>query len=68
MTNAPGERLRRERRSPGAEVVTAFEARLPAAAVSHKASKEMSEGAVAVVRTGKVVPYTNVVLVSGMPF
>lgn len=52
----------------GEEVVAAFEARLPVDAVSHEALKEMSEGAVAVVRTGEVVAYTNVVLVSGVPF
>ena len=52
----------------GAEVIATFEARLPVEAVSHETLKEMSEGAVAVVRTGEVVPYTNVVLVSGVPF
>lgn len=52
----------------GSAVVAAFEARFPVEAVSHEALKKMSEGAVAVVRTGEVVPYTNVVLVSGVPF
>lgn len=52
----------------GPVVVGAFETRLTVEAVSHAALKELSEGAVAVVRTGEVVPYTNVVLVSGVPF
>jgi len=52
----------------GAEVRAAFEARLSVEAVSDEALKAMSSDAVAVVRTGETVPYTNVVLVAGVAF
>lgn len=51
-----------------AEVRGAFETRLAVEAVSHEALKAMSCEAVAVVRTGETVAYSNVVLVSGVVF
>jgi D-ribose pyranase len=37
-------------------------------AVSHERFKELTRGAVAVVRTGECTPYANVILVSGVIF
>ena len=51
-----------------AEVMGQFADRLGVESVSHEALKRMSKVAVAVVRTGETVPYTNVVLVSGVVF
>ena len=51
-----------------ADVRAAFDARLAVEATSHEALKAMSAEAVAVVRTGETVPYTNVVLVNGVAF
>ena len=51
-----------------ADVVGQFTKRLGVEAVSHEALKALSTDAVAVVRTGETVPYTNVVLVSGVVF
>ncbi|MFD1343766.1 D-ribose pyranase [Litorisediminicola beolgyonensis] len=50
------------------EVRAQFAERLEVEADSHVALKEMSQGAICIVRTGEAVPYTNVVLVSGVPF
>ena len=51
-----------------AEVIAQFEDRLPVEPVTHDALKDLSSDAIAVVRTGETVPYTNVVLVSGVVF
>ena len=51
-----------------AKVLDQFKARLGVEQISHEALKEMSEAAIAVVRTGEAVPYTNVALVSGVGF
>ncbi len=50
------------------EVTAKFKDRLKVGATNHKALKDMSADAVAVVRTGEAVPYTNVVLVAGVSF
>ncbi|MEO0485746.1 MAG: D-ribose pyranase [Pseudomonadota bacterium] len=52
----------------GANVMAAFAERLEVERVSHEALKVMSAEAVAVVRTGETVAYSNVVLVSGVVF
>ncbi|MGX9354899.1 D-ribose pyranase [Roseobacteraceae bacterium S113] len=49
-------------------VMDKFNARLSPETVTHEALKSMSAEAVAVVRTGETVPYTNVILVSGVVF
>jgi D-ribose pyranase len=36
--------------------------------VSHEQFKELTQSAVAVVRTGEITPYANVILVSGVYF
>ncbi|MEM1235721.1 MAG: D-ribose pyranase [Pseudomonadota bacterium] len=51
-----------------AEVRGRFTERLTPESVSHEALKALSAQAVAVVRTGETVPYTNVILVSGVVF
>ncbi|MEM9436214.1 MAG: D-ribose pyranase [Pseudomonadota bacterium] len=51
-----------------AAVRAQFTERLDAESVTHEALKGLSADAVAVVRTGETVPYTNVVLVSGVVF
>jgi len=51
-----------------AEVLAQFTERLPVESVTHEALKGLSAEAMAVVRTGETVPYTNVVLVSGVVF
>ena len=51
-----------------AEVIAQFTERLPVEPVTHDALKDLSSDAIAVVRTGETVPYTNVVLVSGVVF
>jgi len=51
-----------------AEVMGRFAQRLGVETMNHEELKRMSAGAVAVVRTGETVAYTNVVLVSGVVF
>ncbi|MEM8591842.1 MAG: D-ribose pyranase [Pseudomonadota bacterium] len=51
-----------------AAVMAQFTERLGVESVTHEALKGMSSEAVAVVRTGEMVPYTNVVLVGGVVF
>ena len=46
----------------------AFASAPPVDVVSHEALKELSAGAVAVVRTGECTPYCNAVLVAGVSF
>lgn len=50
------------------EVMAQFAERLSVENVTHEALKGMSAEAMAVVRTGETVAYTNVVLVSGVVF
>ncbi|MCH2078136.1 MAG: D-ribose pyranase [Rhodobacteraceae bacterium] len=50
------------------EVMASFTPRLPTESVSHETLKSLTSDAIAVVRTGETVPYTNVVLVSGVVF
>jgi len=50
------------------EVIDQFEARLSVERVTHEALKDLSRDAMAVVRTGEAVAYSNVVLVSGVVF
>lgn len=51
-----------------AEVKANFNARLSPKKVTHETFKEYTHEAVAVVRTGDTMPYSNVILVSGVAF
>ncbi len=50
------------------EVQGYFASRLTPERISHEMFKEYSHEAVAVVRTGDTMPYSNVILVSGVAF
>ncbi|UOF88649.1 D-ribose pyranase [Fodinisporobacter ferrooxydans] len=40
----------------------------PSEQLTHEAFKDLSKGAIAVVRTGEWTPYSNIILVAGVPF